>query len=271
MNKLHLDTALVQACEDLQWITEAFAKIGSKGTLSQESKSFFQLSSGFHVQLEHAKELIPIRNVALQAVKAFPNQVSAKNPGLFVYNGQEVTFKTGRFLSLQNYAVTTWALYDSLSKVAGILCSIDELSKNATKPMKLYEDFLQSAKNGVGGRMRDHLIGGYGWPIVVSYKIRNWLAHDGHCQDGIEMFKYESAAPSSEFEMLDSAWDIIEKKCQPHTTTRTRRSPFPDVKTNLVNGLEICHEEVDEAMGFVLTWSTGIIKLQASILLPRDS
>ncbi len=268
MNTRNLKTAIEQACSDLVWINEAVARIGSAGTLSRASNDFFQMSPHLATQLEHAEGLLLVRDAALAALLAFPKQCSTASPGLFLYNGLDVTFKLGRYLLFQNYAVTTWALYDSLAKVAGLLCCNDEFSKNPQKPVKLYEDFLQG-KNCVGARVRDHLKGAYGWPIAVSYKIRNWLAHDGHCHEGVELFKYDSLAISREFEMLDRAWDIVVETCRAEPD-QTRLLPFPEVKTNLARSLEICHNEVDEAVAFLLTWSTGIAKLQAAILFPRD-
>jgi len=265
----NLKKAIEQACSDLVWINEAIAKIGSAGTLSRESNAYFQMSPQLAIQLEHAKGLLPVRDTALTALLAFPTQISTASPGQFLFNGLDVAFKHGRYPLFQNYSVTSWALYDILAKVAGLLCCNDELSKNPQKPVKLYEDFLQG-KNCVGARVRDHLKGAYGWPIAVSYKIRNWLAHDGLCHEGIELFKYDSPATSGEFEMLDKAWDVVEQTCRAEPG-QTRLLPFPDMKTNLARGLQTCHDEVDEAVAFLLTWATGIAKLQAAILFPRDT
>ncbi len=264
-----LKQAIEEACRDLDWITEAVATTLPTGTLSKESYEFFQRSSRLSLQVRHSKELLPVRDAALTALLGFPDQVSAASPGLFLYNGLDVTFKVGRFLLFQNYCVTTWALYDTLAKVAGLLCCTDEVAKNSAKPVKLYDDFLQG-KNCVGGRVRDHLKGAYGWPIAVSYKVRNWLAHDGHCHEGVELFKYELPASSSEFEMLDKAWDVLKDTIKA-APDQTRLQPFPDVTSNLARGLETCHHEVDEAVAFLLTWSTGIVKLQASMLFSRDA
>lgn len=269
MSTNNLKTAIEQACSDLTWINEALAKIGSAGTLSEESNAFFQLSSNLANQLEQAKGLLPVRGAALKALLAFPSQASTATPGQFLYNGMDIAFKHGRYLLFQNYAVTTWALYDTLAKVAGVLCCNDELSKNPKKPVKLYEDFLQG-KNCVGARVRDHLRGAYGWPIAISYKIRNWLAHDGHSREGVELFKYDSPASSGEFEMLEKTWEFIKDNCQA-VPDQTRLLPFPDVKVNLAQGLETCHKEADEAVAFLLIWSTGLAKLQAEILFPRDA
>jgi hypothetical protein len=269
-----LDTALKQASEDLRWVGDAIARVGPAGTLSKESNEFFQMGHQLAVQLEHAKALLPVREIAINSLLTFPSQDSKKSPGLFHFNGTDVTFKVGRYLLFQNYSVTSWALYDTISKVSGILCGNDELSKNLARPAKLYKVFLQG-KNNVGARVRDHLKGAYGWPIAVSYKIRNWLAHDGHYNDGqyqqgSDLFKYDSPGNAGEFEMSDVAWDIVFKNCK-GDPSQTRLTPFPDVKANLATGLQACHAEADEAVAFLLSWSAGIARLQATILFRRDA
>lgn len=272
MSATRLENAIDQACKDLTWIVEAVAQVRASGTLSEESYSFFEMSSTLATQLEHAKALLPVREVALAAAKAFPKQVSPARPNRFLYHGVEVTFKQGRYLVLQCYITTTWALYDALAKVAGILCCIDERSKNNAKPVKLPEDLLRGQKF-VGARVHDHLKGAYGFPIALSYAIRNWLVHDGHSHNGVELFNSDgpSAAP---YELSAAAWTKIEEKVTGEykaEAAHTRLRPFPNVGADLLTGLETCHEEADEAIGFVLAWATGAARLQANILLPRDA
>jgi hypothetical protein len=271
VNTMKLENAIQQACKDLDWIHEAVAKVRSSGTLSEESYKFFEMSFGLSTQLAHAKDLLLVRDIAFAAVKALPASVSRSSPNRFLLNGAEVTFKQGRYLLFQNYLATTWALYDAISKVAGILCCIDERSKNITKPVKLPEDFLRGQKF-VGGRVHDHLKGAYGWPIGISYAIRNWLIHDGHSQNGIELFKFDASSPSP-FEISDGAWSIIMEKCTAEykaDSSQTRLRPFPEIHLDLLEGMAKCHQEADEAIEFVLLWAAGAVKLQATILFPRD-
>src|SRR6266508_3559046 len=163
------------------------------------------MSAGLAAQLEDAKGLLPVREVALAVAKAYPAQVSSPHSDKFMYNGVEVTFKQGRYLVLQSYLATTWALYDALAKVAGVLCCVDERSKNTAKPVRLAEDLLRGQKF-VGARVHDHLKGAYARPIAISYAVRNWLVHDGHSQNGIELFKFEGPS-SAPFEVSDAAWN----------------------------------------------------------------
>ena len=272
MSATKLENVIDTACKDLTWIVEAVAQVRPSGTLSEESYSFFEMSSALAGQLEDAKALMPVRGVSLDVAKSFPKQVSTANPQRFLFNGVEVTFKQGRYLVLQSYLTTAWAIYDALAKVAGILCCVDERSKNNTKPVKLPEDFLRGQKF-VGARVHDHLKGAYGFPIALSYAIRNWLVHDGHSHNGIELFKSDGP-PAPPYEISAAAWAKIEEKVTNEykaEPAHTRLRPFPNVCADLLFALESCHEEADEAIGFVLSWAVGAARLQANILLPRDA
>ena len=74
MSTKKLESTMEQACKDLAWIYEAVAKVRSSGTLSEESFKFFDMSSDLAVQIEHAKGLLYVREVALTAAKIFPTQ-----------------------------------------------------------------------------------------------------------------------------------------------------------------------------------------------------
>jgi hypothetical protein len=266
-----LNDAIDEGCKNLRWIAEAVARTRPSGTLCEKSYNFFETSAPLADQLEDAKDLLLVRNVALSAARQFPRQISATNPDKFMYNGVEVTFRQGRFLGLQNYAATTWALYDAVAKVAGILCCVDQRSKDPASPVKLPEDLLQGQKC-VGARIPDHLKGAYGLPIGLSYAIRNWLVHDGHAQNGVELFEFEGLT-STPYQVSSAAWDKIQDRVTnvyKVDSSQTRLRPFPDVQRNLLPGLVDCHEEVDEAIAFVLAWSIASVRSQAEILFPRD-
>jgi hypothetical protein len=157
-------------------------------------------------------------------------------------------------------------LYDAVTKIAGVLCCVDELAKNLVNPIKLQEHFLRG-NNCVGAHVQDHIKGGYGRPIAISYAIRNWIVHDGHSQNGLDLFDSDSPT-GAPYRLSARAWAKIKEKIAAEYNTRLR--PFPDMQDNLLQGLMACHEEIDEVIGFLLCWSTGAARLQAKILLPRD-
>jgi hypothetical protein len=272
MSKLKLDQVIDAGCKDLRWIAEAVAHTKGSGTLCEKSYTFFESGASLAIQLEDAKGLIPLRDVALSAASQFPCRISPSRPDRFIYNDVEVAFKQGRFLVFQSYQATTWALYDAIAKVAGNLCCVDKRVNNAIKPINLPTDLLQSHEF-VGARVSVHLKGAYGFPIGLSYAIRNWLMHDGHAQEGVELFEFEGLT-TAPYQISPEAWSRIQKKVTEDykvDASQTRLRPFPSIRSDLLLGLVGCHEEADEAMGFVLAWSIAAVRSQAEILLARDA
>lgn len=258
-------------CADLDAVTEALAAIEATGSLSAASYEFFKQVRNQSIQLGEIRNLIAARDTALAALNSFPAQKSPDNPTLFVYNGISLPFWQGRLLLLQSYMGACWAVYDSIAKIAGLLICTDGRAKNLAKPVKLQEDFL-SLPNAVGARIQDHLKGAYGWPIGLSYSIRNWVLHDGNSQDGIDLFRY-STPEAGPYQLSEDAWGKVVERCNNRykvDESLTRLDPFPSIADDLVGGLAQCHGEVDEAITFVLLAATGGIKLQAQILFRRD-
>jgi hypothetical protein len=260
------------ACVDLDAVTDALAPMEAQGSLPARSYEFFKQVRNHSIQLGEIRNLIEARETALAALKSFPGQKNPDNPATFLYNGIPVPFWQGRLLLLQSYMGTCWAAYDTISKVAGVLICTDKSAKNLAKPIKLQEDLL-SLPNAVGAHLQEHLKGAYGWPIGISYAIRNWVLHDGNSQDGIDLFRY-STPETGAFQLSEDGWSKIVERCTNRykvDETLTRLDPFPSVRDDLVSGLSACHAEVDEAICFVLLAATGGIKLQAQILFRRDS
>ena len=116
--------------------------------------------------------------------------------------------------------------------------------------------------------MQDHLKGAYGWPIGLSYAIRNWVLHDGHAHNGVELFRYNShdVAP---FEVSVAGWDKIVERCNQRYKvyeTHCRLQLFPNVRDDLAERLKACHREVDEAISFALRTATAGIRRQRDIV-----
>jgi hypothetical protein len=187
VSKTCMKESISQAVKQLGMVVEAVASVRLTGTLSEESYKFFEIAPSTFAQLSAMSDLIGARDMLLEMARVYPMATSSQSPDKFFYHTSEVSFTQGRYLLLQNYLSTVWAIYDNVSKIAGTLCCTDSLAKNPTKPVRLVEHFLKDEK-GVGSRVRDHLKGGYGWPIAISYTVRNWLVHDGFTHDGVDLF-----------------------------------------------------------------------------------
>jgi hypothetical protein len=266
-----LKSEISRACTDLEAVTTALSKIRHKGTLAEKSYEFFELLPSLSAQIAEMRGVVDARDSALSALVAFPSQINPDDPATFLLSGVALPFRQGRLLLVQSYLASSLVVYDTLSKIGGVLLCTDERAKNMGKPVKLQEDFL-GGRNTIGARVQDHLKGAYGWPIGLSYAIRNWVLHDGHAHNGVELFRYNShdVAP---FEVSAAGWDKIVERCNQKykvDETHCRLQPFPDVRDDLVEGLKTCHREVDEAICFALRTATAGIRLQALILFERD-
>lgn len=263
---LLLENAIDVACNDLNTVLVYVEQIGAASTLGLKSATYFRQSAEQVKSLRDAKVLISLRALILHAVRTFPERVSSNTPGKYLYNDVEVTFKQGRFLLFQSYLVNTWAIYDLVVKVAGMICCTDEFAKNDAVPVRLVEHVLLNGKC-LGARVQSHLRDNYGQPIALSYYVRNWLVHDGHCHKGVELFRFEEVSDDP-FQLSDGAIASIESKVKEEFGSRVQ--PRVSLQRNLFDGLMACHSEADEAVGLLLTWASAGIRLQAKMLFERD-
>jgi len=110
MSISNLKDGIDQARRDLAWVYDAVAQVRATGTLSEESYAFFESFSGLCRQLEDASGLLTLREMALSLAKSFPERRSPRSPDKYLYDTVEVTFQQGRYLLVQSYLSTTWAL-----------------------------------------------------------------------------------------------------------------------------------------------------------------
>jgi len=278
MNLPLLSGRLTKAYHHLNEIAKSARQHQSGGTLNKSSYEFYEECGKWAKEVQDAKELIDVRQSALTMVKNLPNSLDSRNPQNVLFQGQSIPFYHARLLALQSYIATAWAIYDSVSKVAGRLVCVDSVAKNEGKSPKLPEDFLgdkdNKDKDKVGARMHKHLKDSYGWPIGFSYAIRNWLLHNGNASDGVELFSNRQVSPKP-YEIADDAWIKLDTKCRDQyktNDTQTRRNEsWPWHQDELEKLLEILQEEVDDAVGILILWAAESIKSQATLLLIRDT
>ncbi len=272
MSLLLLKESLIQVSDDLLEVGNSSLSYRSGGSLSEDSYNFYEKCITFGKEVQDAEELIDTRDYAIVIISNLTASIDSTNPDNVIFQGISMPFWHARLLALQSYCSTTWAIYDSLSKVAGKLICVDSVAKNEARPPKLPEDFL-FGKNSVGARAHEHLKESYGWPIGFSYAIRNWLLHDGNSQDGTELFDSRDASIEP-YKISDKAWDKLEEKCRTRykvSECQTRLpDPWPWHRGGADRLLKTLQTEVDEAIGFLISWAVESVKSQARLLFFRD-
>jgi len=102
------------------------------------------------------------------------------------YGQFEMDFAVARHLSLTSYVSITWSIYDRLANVCGRLAGTSELAENPKRNPKVCEDLLGKHMSAFSSHL--HMLEAYSWPLKVSYKVRNWLVHEGYEEGSTQLF-----------------------------------------------------------------------------------
>ena len=94
----------------------------------------------------------------------------------------------------------------------------------------------------------------FGWPIGLSYAIRNHFIHDGGHLDGNDFF--EGSTHESAFRISDPGWGRIEDQAKSYGVDPSYHRAgalWPgSTKDDLRELLKVCEREMDDALGVLL-------------------
>jgi hypothetical protein len=217
-------------------------------------------------------DLIDAREYARQLLH---NLLSIADPNNIVdYHGITIPFHAARLLGFQSYLSMTWAVCDSIIPAISLLLFDQTTSKNQSSPPTLIN--LIKKKNKTSHFNSVFIINGYGFPIVVSYIIRNHFVHDGASNCGRDFFAGRSRAYEYKISSSDSSgWLFLESQIrEKYSTIKKEHTRLTDIwpwhQDNLLKLLELCNDEIDEALSCLVGWFVGMARLQAHYLLERD-
>ncbi len=216
-------------------------------------------------------DLVAPREYARHLLQNLP-LIANSSTNLVDYHGTKIPFCNARLLGFQGYLSMTWAICDSITTtISPLICTGAACSSN-TNPPQLLTHFLKSTKDSTYYSAY-FLKLNYGWPIGVSYVIRNHFFHDGALSSkGKDFFVGKKVLDG--FDISQEGWDFIEREIQTkHNLDRKQHrlsAAWPWHRNNLLNLLELCNDEIDEALSCLVGWSVGMATLQARYLLERD-
>jgi hypothetical protein len=215
-------------------------------------------------------DLIDPREDARQLLQSLP-LIANSSTNLVDYHGTKIPFSNARLLGFQGYLSMTWAICDSITTAISPLICTGAACSNPTNPPQLLTHFLKSSKDSTFYSAY-FLKLNYGWLIGVSYVIRNHFFHDGALSKGRDFFIGKKVVDG--FDISQQGWDFIVREMETkHILNRQQHrssASWPWHRNNLLNLLELCNEEMDEALGCLVGWSIGMATLQAHYLLKRD-
>ena len=199
------------------------------------------------------------------------------NPNLVKYGQHMIDFSVARHLALTSYVSITWSIYDRLANVCGRLSAVVDVTDNPKNNPKVCEDFLSWGKKSdmLAFGTQFFLIQSYAWPLKVSYKIRNWLVHEGYEEGCIPLFKSDWIA--DKFILHDDSSNRLEKVCGFNKDSAGKiencclgehEECWPS--KDLLVILEKYNYEIDMMFAGLLEWSVNAFTMQFRTFVKRD-
>ena len=235
--------------------------------------------AGLYRSLVGTVDLFPARDRAWESVKEIISRSNVEDDSHnIVRHGQHLMeFSIARHIVLTSYVAITWSIYDRLSNVCGRLAAIELLAENPKQNPRICEDFLALNKNNkcvLGFGAHFFLQQSYAWPLRVSYKMRNWLIHEGHEEGSVPLFKSDRI--SDEFTLHDDAISRLENVCGYKLndgkieTCCLGSLDDPWLTKDLLEILEKYNSEIDVMFSGLVEWSVNSFTMQIVTFSKRD-
>ncbi|MCK6502116.1 hypothetical protein L6R53_01705 [Myxococcota bacterium] len=182
-------------------------------------------------------------------------------------NGHEMNFEYARYLTTQAYLASHWSLADQITRAAGRILCTEGPVKNAAKTPNLWQHFMKNGESAPW--LTVHVLKEcYGWPIGVSYIVRNHFTHEGGVGDGWGFF--ESSAVADGFIVSDNAWRYLIDKAKKEYKVRPEQARCASIdpmgKRKLDEILALCHAEMDDALGVLILSASALAEAYAGVL-----
>ncbi len=187
-----------------------------------------------------------------------------------------IKYSHARLIGVEAYLSLTWSLADRVSGFVGrVLCSADGGAFSDQGAAKLVSHFVNpndSLSKSTAGLLFDSIRRAFGWPIAVSYALRNHFIHDGGQQHEVDFFAGNTAI--DEFKITAKGWKNIRNRAVTYNVLPDnirKNANFPTTpEEDLRVLLNACEREMDEALGILLGSACAALSTHLSFLTGTD-
>ncbi len=240
------------------------------GKLSPEVEELFRKVTQFGGDVEHWIGMLHARASAVQLLGDLEKNADAND--CVALGATRVKFQHVRLIGVQSYVTTTWALADRVTGMIGRVICPPNAGSNPVIPAQLVSHFVQLEKGktpaAVVSKSVRHM---FGWPIAISYAIRNHFVHDGAQFDGSDFFEGPTAGAA--FRISADGWKRVVDKAESYgvETSHNRATSWPATpRDDLRAILEVCEREMDDALGVLLGSACGSLLSHVGCLVGED-
>jgi hypothetical protein len=156
-----------------------------------------------------------------------------------------------------------------MSALVGRVMCEPNIGTNPKNSPKLVQHFLRS--DTLLGVFSKSIARTFGWPIAISYAIRNHVVHDGAQILGLDFFDGPSAAAA--FRLSELGWKRITDAAHECRVTENhhRAADWPtSPRDDLRVVLRVCEREMDDALGVLLGSAGGALQAHVGFMLGQD-
>lgn len=239
------------------------------GKLATEVETQFKTIAASGAEVEHWNQMLAARQTA-RALLDNLEQAADQNDDV-PYGTIRAKFQTVRLLGVQGYLAAQWALADRLVGMAGQILCIRNSLQDPKKPPQFVSHFIA----GKGPEERAAAITFYslrhsfGWPIAISYALRNHFLHDGAGGDF-----FDGPTAMSAFKISQRGWARILERIKEYgvssTHSRLGSTWAPSAGDDLRKILDTCAPELDEALGILVGSASQVAMAHVGFVLGED-
>lgn len=239
--------------------------------LPPEVAQQFRTVTAFAGDVEHWIELIGARSAARLLLTGLEAQADANDH--VPLGTSRAKYQHVRLIGVQAYLATKWALADRLVGMVGRVFCTPDAGFDVTRPAQLVAQFVQKErKKNTAGALYESVRQTFGWPIGISYALRNHFVHDGAQLAGADFFDGPTAA--SRFAISADGWTRIEERAKSYGVDPTHHRVGPSWPTaprdDLRVVLDICERESDDALGILVGSACRMLVAHVGCMVSED-
>jgi hypothetical protein len=224
------------------------------GKLPKEVGDAFQESLASDDEIEHWIDLIHTREAARQMLAGLEAKADPRDDHV-PFGDSRIKFQHARLIGVQAYLATNWAIADRMTGMAGRVLCIKTSLDNPQHPPQLLSHFVgEETKNRAAAMLFSSVRRTFGWPVGLSYALRNHFVHDGGQLPRATFF--EGPDSKSGFRISDDGWRHVERRAQTYGVDSGHHragAAWPTTpKDDLRILLDACERETDDALGVLV-------------------
>lgn len=234
--------------------------------------------------IAHWRELLTARNAARELLTGLEDRIEQDDFVVVQFGTprrsaqpMRIKYSHARLIAVEAYLSLTWSLADNVSSFVGrVLCSSDGGAFNTQQSPTLVSHFVNakdSLRQSTAGLVFDSIRQTFGWPIAVSYALRNHFIHDGGQQH--ELVFFAGSSSGDRFRILADGWRHVRNRALsyevvPDNMRKSANWPAtPEDDLRVV--LDVCERELDEAMGVLVGSACAAISTHLVFLTGNDT